>query len=134
MKNKTTLSPPAVGISSLLVIFGVLCLCVFTLLSISTVQADARLADKNQQAVLDYYEADCYAQQILAQLRAGQLPEGVELKDGQYRYYCWQSETQAIQVSVDAQDLQVLEYRSISTLNWQAQDKILVWDGQEEKE
>lgn len=134
MKNKAFLSPPAVGISSLLVIFAVLCLSVFTLLSISTVQADTLLAEKNRQAVMDYYLADCHAQNILARLRAGEVPQGVNAQDGQYHYYCQQSATQALFVRVDAQDLRVLEYRSVSTLDWQAEDKILVWDGQEEKE
>lgn len=134
MKNKTAFSPPAVGISSVLVIFAVLCLSVFTLLSVSTVQADDRLSQKNQQAVMEYYAADCHAQQILARLRLGEIPEGVEQADGQYRYYCRQSKNQALLVCVDAEDLRVLEYRSVSTLNWQAQERILVWDGQEKKE
>ena len=134
MKNKTFLSPPAVGISSLLVIFAVLCLSVFTLLSISTVQADARLAEKNRQAVTDYYRADCHAQTILAQLRGGEVPQGVSRQDGQYHYYCQQSDTQALFVRVDARDLRVLEYRSVSTLDWQADDRIIVWDGKQEEE
>ena len=70
--------PPMVGGSSLLVIFAVLCLTVFTLLSLSTVQADTRLSEASIQAVTDYYRADLQAEQIFAQLRAGQIPSGVE--------------------------------------------------------
>ena len=40
--NKTNFRPPALGGVSLLVIFAVLCLTVFALLSLSTVQADCR--------------------------------------------------------------------------------------------
>ena len=44
MKRKQSISIPAFGGSSLLVIFAVLCLTVFALLSLSTVQAEKRLA------------------------------------------------------------------------------------------
>ena len=62
MNGKARFSPPAVGVSSLLVIFAVLCLTVFALLSISTVRADGRLGDKVQTAVIGYYEADFQAE------------------------------------------------------------------------
>lgn len=40
MNERQRFSPPAVGGSSLLVIFAVLCLTVFAMLSLSTVQAN----------------------------------------------------------------------------------------------
>ena len=45
----------ALGISSVLVIFAVLCLTVFAVLSVSTVQAQLRLADSTRRAVTGYY-------------------------------------------------------------------------------
>ena len=45
MKRNHSISTPTVGGSSLLVIFAVLCLTVFALLSLSTVQAEKRMAD-----------------------------------------------------------------------------------------
>ena len=45
MNDKQKVTLPAIGGSSLLVIFAVLCLTVFALLSLSTVQADNRLSD-----------------------------------------------------------------------------------------
>lgn len=68
----------AVGISSLLVIFAVLCLTVFALLSVSTVQAQLRLAESTRSAITGYYRADAEAEEILAKLRAGEISEGVE--------------------------------------------------------
>lgn len=41
--KKQRFSPPAIGGTSLLVVFAVLCLTVFALLSLTTVQADVRL-------------------------------------------------------------------------------------------
>ena len=54
-------SPPAIGGASLLAVFAVLCLTVFVLLSLTTVEADRRLAEAAAQAVTDYYAADCQA-------------------------------------------------------------------------
>ena len=51
MEDKKRFSPPVVGGSSLLVIFAVLCLTVFALLSLSTVRADVRLSEASAQAV-----------------------------------------------------------------------------------
>ena len=77
MGNEKRALPPAVGGSSLLTVFAVLCLTVFALLSLATVQADARLSDASVQTVAGYYKADHAAQEILACLRSGApLPEG----------------------------------------------------------
>ena len=67
-REKSTFSPPALGGSSLLTVFAVLCLTVFALLSLSTVRADLRLAQHSRQAVQDYYAADARAQEILASI------------------------------------------------------------------
>lgn len=59
MSERRRFSPPTVGGSSLLVIFAVLCLTVFALLSLSTVQADGRLSQTSAEAAQAYYAADC---------------------------------------------------------------------------
>lgn len=132
MENKQTAALPMVGISSLLVIFGVLCLTVFALLSISTVRADERLGDSAQAAVTGYYAADCQAERVLASLRAGKIPRGVEGENGVFTYYCAISDTQAlaVRVAVHGREYQVLQWQAVSTLDWQADDKIIVWDGE----
>ena len=57
MHKKQRLSVPVVGGSSLLVIFAVLCMTVFALLSLSTVLADGRLNQASVEAVSAYYTA-----------------------------------------------------------------------------
>ena len=86
MKDKTAMTPPVVGASSLLVIFAVLCLTIFALLSISTVQANGRLSDHAVNAVMNYYEADAQAESILAKLRAGEKPDGVVQEENSNLY------------------------------------------------
>lgn len=124
-------APPAVGGSSLLVIFAVLCLTIFALLSLSTVQADRRMAEASYQAVQGYYEADTEAELILANLRSGNLPDNVTKKDNLYSYTCQVSETQALEVEVQITEdsYRVLRWQLVSTTEWEADDGLDVWDG-----
>ena len=120
---------PMVGGSSLLVIFAVLCLTVFALLGFSTVQANKRLADISTQAVSDYYQADSQAEEILARLRAGEIPEGVRKTGNIYSYRCTISPTQALLVAVQADNWQILRWQAVSTVRWQAVESLDLWDG-----
>ena len=134
MRAKRKFSPPAVGASSLLVIFAVLCLTVFALLSIATVRADGRLAEQTRAAVTGYYAADCRAEAVLAQLRAGEMPDGVTRQDNVYTYSCPISQTQALMVQVKMQgtSYEILRWQAVSTVDWQADDRLPVWTGQED--
>jgi len=131
-KQEQRVSAPVVGGSSLLVIFAVLCLTVFSLLGLSTVQADGRLSDISAQSVADYYAADCRAEEILAQLRSGDIPDGVTLQHGIYYYICRISDTSGLQVEVkvNGADYEVLRWQAVSTAEWTAHDDLSVWDGE----
>lgn len=123
---------PIIGGSSLLVIFAVLCLTVFALLSLSTAQAEKRLIDASAQAVAGYYDADSAAEAILAQLRAGETPEGVTARGGgRYQYSCPISDSQTLGVEVQIQGgaYQVLRWQAVSSLDWQADEEMNVWNG-----
>ena len=122
---------PVVGGSSLLVIFAVLCLTVFALLSLSTVQAGGRLSETSAQAVSDYYDADCEAEEIFARLRAGERPAGVTETDGVYAYTCTVSETRQLQVELlqDGENWTVLRWQTESIVEWEANEFLDVWDG-----
>ncbi len=123
-------TPAAVGGSSLLVIFAVLCLTVFALLSLSTVQADGRLSAISAEATKNYYDADTKAEEILSELRNGIVPEGVE-KDGDvYRYSCYVSDTQILKVTVCLKEngYEVLQWQTESCTEWEADESIKVWD------
>jgi len=123
---------PAMGGSSLLVIFAVLCLTVFALLALSTVRADSRLAQATAASVAGYYEADCRAEEILARLRAGEVPDGVEKRGEVYAYACPISETLELQAEVrlTGEGWTVLRWQTVSTTDWVAEDGLEVWDGE----
>lgn len=132
-------SPPALGGSSLLVIFAVLALTVFALLSLSTVKADVRLADASVQAIQDYYAADCKAQEILARVRMGDRPEGVEIVGSgvlTVTYAVPISDTQELQVEAVLTGTEngtfaytVTRWQAVPVGDWQADDGPNVWDG-----
>lgn len=132
MDKRQSFQAPVVGGSSLLVIFAVLCLTVFALLSLSTVQADSRLSDASAAAVSEYYAADCRAEEILAQLRTGQVPEGVRVKADTYSYTCPISETQELQVEVRIREngWEILRWQTVSTTQWNEDETLSLWDGE----
>lgn len=130
MKRKERISPPAIGGSSLLTIFAVLCLTVFALLSLSTVQAEKRLSDAAAEAVTAYYEADLEAERIFAKLRAGEKVPGVRQQDGRVMYTCPVSESQTLVVELEKTE------DTWTILRWQAvaqpgeiHETLPVWDG-----
>ena len=131
-RKKDRFSPPAVGGISLLVVFAVLCLTVFALLSLTTVRADSRLADASAQAVSDYYAADFAAQEILARLRAGEIPEGVSAMGETYTYSCPISDTQNLEVEVEFQldgGYTVLRWQAAAAGGWEFDEGLNIWDG-----
>ena len=101
MKKTHRMSAPAIGGCSLLVIFAVLCLTVFALLSLSTAQAEKRMSDDSMQAVTAYYAADLEAEQIFARLRAGENVPGAQKNAGLYSYSCPISEYQVLEVGLE---------------------------------
>lgn len=131
MNKREAISPPAVGGSSLLVIFAVLCLTVFALLSVTTVQAERRMADASVQAVEAYYRADLEAEKIFVRLRNGQTLPGVEEQDGVFSYQVPISEYQTLFVELKAED------NTWTVLRWQSaahpdeiQENLNLWDGE----
>lgn len=131
MDKRKGASVSGVGVSSLLVIFGVLCLVVFAMLSVATVRAGERLGDSSEAAVLSYYEADSQAEWILAKLRAGEVPGCVTEENGIYSYRCPISETQvlAVRVAVQGQSYEILQWQAVSATGWDTEDTLPVWKG-----
>lgn len=119
-EEKRQFSMPVVGGTSLLIVFAVLCLMVFALLTLSTVQADGRLSDASLKAATDYYAADTEAETIYAQLRQGTVPTGVKVEGNLYTYQCEISETQTLSVRLQKSEAgwRVLQWKAVSTIEW----------------
>lgn len=130
MKKKSTFAPPAIGGSALLVIFAVLCLTVFALLSLSTVLAEKRLSDASAEAVTAYYQADLAAEAIFARLRAGENVPEVTREGEHYGYTCSISQNQVLEVELrhTAEGWQVLRWQ-VAAQPQAISDDLKVWDG-----
>lgn len=118
MSSEHKFSPPVSGGTSLLIIFSVLCLTIFALLSLSTVQANCRLSDASINASLTYYAADQKAESVFSQLRHGEIPDAVMVSGNLYSYSCPISETQVLNVVVRKDN------DSWTVLRWQAESLI----------
>ena len=134
MRKRDSFSPAAVGGSSLLVIFAVLCMTVFALLSLSSVQAERRLADAATQSVVDYYQADLRAEEILALLRSGEGILGLEEKKGKYEFEVPISGRQMLSVTLARQGEQwsVLRWQSV-TVERELDESLNLWKGSEDQ-
>ncbi len=133
MKRRAT-ALPAVGVSSLLTIFAVLCLVTFTLLSISTAQTQKSLSQAAADSVLAYYEADAQAEAILTDLRRGQLPPDVTQQGDLYTYACPISHSQRLEVAVRVSGGQytVLQWQAVPIPQTERPDDLGLWPGEEQ--
>ena len=132
MKKQRKASLPAIGGSSLLVIFSVLCLTLLSLLGLNTVLAEKRLSEASAQVTIQWYEADLEAQEIFARLRAGEEVPGVEREETIYRYEVPITDRQTLLVVLQEND------GTWEILSWYARahteesnETLPVWQGQE---
>ena len=86
MKKREDISIPVTGGSALLVIFAVLCLVIFSLLSLNTVLSEKRISEASARVTEDWYAADLRAQEVFARLRAGERVDGVMQTGQTYTY------------------------------------------------
>ena len=136
MQDKRSDGLPVVGVSALLTTFAVLCLTVFALLAVSTVQADLRLAEAARASVTACYAADGTAQQILARLRAGEVVEGVERDANRYRFTCPAGGSYrqlAVEVELDGTDYRIVQWQVQPAGKWTNDEHLPVWNGDKEE-
>jgi len=123
---------PTYGGSSVLVIFTVLCLVIFAILSISTVSKNENLTGATVNSVTDYYAADAEAEVILAKIREGEVPDGVVQSGEIYSYVCTISDSLelACVVKVSGTDFEILKWQAMPAQSWTPEDDFNVWDGE----
>jgi hypothetical protein len=135
-----------VGSSSIMLIFAVLCLTVFSLISLSVAGNDKALADAEANLVTRYYEADALAESVLAELiRNGGDVQGPlygmdiesswdwDLEAQVAAYRCTVSEVKDLYVRVVFTDdgYSVLAWKLVDTDEWTFDDSLNVWSGEE---
>ena len=130
MKRRESAAP--VGAEMLLVSFAVLCLVGFAGRCPSSSGAEDRLSRASAETLLARREADAEAEAILARLRAGEVPEGVRRENDVYDYTVPIAPDRELQVSVRraGEEYTVLSWREVPTGDWQADERLTLWDGE----
>lgn len=131
MEKRAKFSPPAVGGSSLLAIFALLTLCIFALLSLSTVLVEKRLSDAAVQSAQNYYAADLQAEELFARLKNGEVPEEVTKEGNLYCCALPISENQSLFTEFEHTGgaWHILRWQAVARMPEQSDDVLPVWDG-----
>ena len=137
-----------VGSASIILIFSVLCLAIFTAISFVTALTEQNLIEAEVRTVKAYYAADTLAEQILAELLSlgwyDERPEeimGVEIMVDFDDTIWWEerisfvsniSETKELYVQVllsEDGSYEILTWRVYGIGEWEADERLNVWQG-----
>lgn len=152
MENTEKKQKGSIGSSTLILIFIVLCLATFALLSLSNAGGDRNLANKNAEAVRTYYEADSQGEQFVQMVdqavkevrkeTSDQVKQQQKLAEKLGNYYNTDSRTaetdipmdfdQALHVelALDSQENYIIRsWRVYNQKDYEIDNKIPVWDG-----
>ena len=130
-----------VGSASVVLVFAVLCLTVFSLITLLVARNNRALAETEASLVTGYYEADALAEQIVAEiLSAGTIPDsvrGVEIDTSWdmnlevevISYLCPLSDKKELYVklAVDGDNVDVLNWQMLDIGQWEFDDSLGVW-------
>lgn len=132
MEKRRKATAQAFGGTSLLVMFSVLCLAVFAVLSLGTVRAETRLTEASAEAISAYYEADCRAEEIFARLRGGETVPEVSVSGDIYAYSCPISESQTLCVELQSvtDGWTVIRWQAVPIEAGESGGGPSVWDGE----
>ena len=129
------------GATSLILMFSVLCLAIFALLSLSVANRDRSYTEKLADSVTGYYAADSRAVVISDALSqaalAGENPpetEGIEISTdgaGQYSFLIPIDERRALAVGIELKngETAVLFWSVTEPVNWSPDGGLNVWRG-----
>ena len=120
------------GAVSLVMIFCVLCLAVFSVLTLAAADREAKLCEMTAGHAADYYRADYDATVIVAQLRSGAAPD-VEINwegdTASFRLPVGDSLGLDVAVSVRGGTCEILRWQTVYTASWEMDDFLELWDG-----
>ena len=132
-----------VGSASIVLVFAVLCLTIFSLITFVVAGNERALVDAKVSLVSGYYEADALAELVLTDiLAADSVPDssnGVniysqwdeELGADTVYFYCDISDIKSLYVNLALSDdsFDILSWRMRDTDEWVFDDSLNVWSG-----
>ena len=124
------------GAVSLVMIFCVLCLVVFTVLTLSTAVREQQLSQLTAERAQSFYEADEQAVSTVAALRrGGEVSPEVQVtrEDGvtlaEFSIPSGSDQSLEVAVRLTDTDCEILRWQTVYTGSWEIDDTIEVWDG-----
>ena len=122
MKNRIT-----IGISSIVLIFMILCLAVFSLLSLSDAKSALTFAQKRAETVQIYYEADIEAQKFIRDYRTLDAEQKQPEAAVVYELPMRSGQTLHLELSSDGSD--ILSYYVYNNTDYVIDSDLPVWGG-----
>ena len=115
-----------VGSASIILIFAVLSLTVFSLITFYVAENDKVLVDAKADSVVSFYEADAQAEAVLAQIMSSDVTPGETVS-----FMTPISDISALYVSVLRTDyaFEILSWKMIMIDDWSSDDTLNVWPG-----
>ncbi len=131
----------SIGITSMTVILCVLCLTVFSVLSLSTALSERKLAEKRAVSSQNYYRAETEAAEIVNELQkksenaedifAFANENGIVVKDGLFFFQKNIDDGQELSVVLQYKNgFDILAWKVVSTAEWTPDESLHVWDGE----
>lgn len=128
------------GSASIVLVFAVLCLTIFSLFSFTVAQNQSAIADAKYNLIVGYYKADAAAEQILAEiLEANNIPASVRdieiniehdvdtdlgstVVNFSYPLYYSDSMVLFVRVAIFEDSYSLLSWRMVNTADWEKDD------------
>jgi len=130
-----------VGSASIILVFAVLCLTIFALISLTAANVDKTMLDISSKVINEYYEADTLAECILAEiLDSAIVPDsvyGIDISTERsagteyIEFSCPVSDTKLLHVKVElsGDSYDILQWNVEDIGLWEADDRLNVWLG-----
>ena len=132
-----------IGSASIVLVFAVLCLTIFSLITLVVGRNSYAIAESEVNLVVGYYEADTLAEYILAEiLKAGSTPDAVhgveigagwdsELEMPVASYICPISDNKELYVklAIDGDRVDIISWQMMDVGDWMLDDSLGVWIG-----
>ena len=124
------------GAVSLVMIFCVLCLVVFTVLTLSTAVRERQLSELTAERAQGYYQADAQAVETVAALRrGGEVSPKVRYTQedsatlAEFSIPAGGDQSLEVAVRLTDTDCEILRWQTVYTGSWELDNTIEVWDG-----
>ena len=146
--NEKRVPKVSIGIISLVIILTVLCLTIFSVMTLTTAMNERSLSRKTAEAVENYYQAEAYCSELANEIgglwkneecfvsfqefaKKNNVDCQLEKNEIYFSYHYPIDATQALFVTISVGDtFEIRQWAVQSTKEWVADQSLQVWDGE----